>query len=285
MQKIIIALAAATMLAGPAQAEERDRDWSLALTGGTTTLSGSGDQPFASIGLTRFFGASYVRLTGSYIDSDEDEALLSTVPASTRQLTLAAGTVTGALGIDGYLSVGDRDFDTRSFTVRTGRTVTLDSNGSSFGAGLSLTYEVPLGDNGVLAPFIAGDYSQIDIARAVTLPNGDSFAEEASEDGVTGSAGATAAWLFGPDQRHSAGLYGAFLASSNNSAFNGTNALRATALGLGNGPGVSDEWFEYGASASFGLSDAVGLDLGIVRTAGFLGPEATSFTVGLRFGF
>lgn len=284
MRILLIALLPG-LLAAPAAAQDAENNWSLAASGGTTTFGGAADQPFASVGLTRFFGPSYVRLTGTYVDSGGDDSVISTVPASTRQLTLGAGTVTGALAIDGYVSVGDRDFDARAFTTRTGRTITLDSGGSSFGAGLALTYEIPLGDSAVVAPFVAGDYSRISIARAINLPGGDSVGEASREDGFTGSAGVTAAWLFGPDQRHSIGLYTAVLASSNNSAYNGTNAQRATALGIGDQPGLSDEWFEYGATASFGLSDAVTLNLGVVRTAGFLGPEATSFTGGVSFGF
>lgn len=289
MRHIIIA-AITTFIAMPvtAQAAEdnSDKDWTVTASGGTTTFAGAGDQPFASVGLTRHFGDSYVGLTGTFVDGGaDDNAPLSTVPAATRQLTLAAGTLIGAVGVDGYVSLGDRKFDRRAFTTRTGQTLTLDSDGSSFGVGLALTYEIPLGDRGVLAPFIAGDYSRISIARAINLPGGTSLGEESREDGVTGSLGASALWLFGPDQRHSIGLYTAALASSNNSAYNGTNAQRATALGIGDRPGVSDEWVEYGATAAFGLSEAVDLHLGIVRTAGFLGPEATSLTGGLSFRF
>lgn len=293
MRHIIIAsltAAIAATIVAPAAAqgaaEAEKKDWSISATGGTTIFGGDGDQPFASLGLTRHFGDTYVRLTGTYIDGGSDDgAPLSTVPASTRQITLGAGTYLGALGVDAYVSLGDRQFDRRAFTTRTGQTLALDSNGSSFGAGLSLIYEIPLGDNGILAPFIAGDYSRISIARALALPGGTSLGEESHEDGVTGSLGASALWLFGPDQRHSIGLYTAALASSNNSAYNGTNAQRATALGIGDRPGVSDEWVEYGATAAFGLADAFDLQVGVVRTAGFLGPEATSVTGGLSFRF
>ena len=289
MRLIIIACLAAS-IGTPAAAQDtpaaQPKDWSISASGGSTIFAGAGDQPFASLGVTRHFGDTYVRLTGTYIDGGSDDgAPLSTVPASTRQLTLGAGTYFGAVGIDGYVSLGDRKFDRRAFTTRTGQTIALDSDGSSFGAGLSLSYEIPLGDRGVLAPFIAGDYSRISIARALALPGGTSLGEESREDGVTGSLGASALWLFGPDQRHSIGLYTAALASSNNSAYNGTNAQRATALGIGDRPGVSDEWLEYGVTAAFGLSDAVDLQLGAVRTAGFLGPEATSLTGGLSFRF
>lgn len=285
MRKMLIALVPGLMLATPVAAQDIENKWAFSISGGTTTLGGADDQPFVSAGLTRLFDASYVRLTGTYVDSGGDDSVISTVPASTRQLTLGAGTLLGALAVDGYVSVGDRNFDARAFTTRTGRMITLESDGSSFGAGIALTYEIPLGESGVIAPFIAGDYSRISIARAVLLGTGDSIGEESSEDGFTGSAGVSAAWLFGPDQRHNIGLYGAVLASSNNSSYNGTNAQRATALGIGDRPGVSDEWIEYGASASFGLSDTVTLNLGVVRTAGFLGEEATSFTGGLSFGF
>ena len=285
MRKMLIATVSGLIFAAPASAQDTEKKWSLSTSAGTTTISGETDQPFVSLGLTRFFGPSYVRLTGTYVDSGGDTRAASIVPASTRQLTLGGGTLVGALSIDGFLSLGDRDFDTRTFATRTGRTIMLDSGGSSLGAGLALTYEIPLGDDAVIAPFVAGDYSRISIARAVLLGNGDSIGEESSEDGFTGSAGANATWLFGPDKRHSVSLYGGVLASSNNSSYNGTNAQRATALGIGDQPGLSDEWFEYGASASFGLSDAASVDIGVVRTAGFLGPEATSFTGRLRFGF
>ncbi len=285
-----IAISAVIAAAAPAAAQDAPatdkRDWSITATGGSTIFAGTGDQPFASVGVTRNFGDSYVRLTGTYVDGGSDDgAPLSTIPASTRQLTLGAGTYVGALGVDGYVSLGDRRFDRRAFTTRTGQTIALDSNGASFGAGLSLTYEIPLGDSAVLAPFVAGDYSRISIARALALPGGTSMGEESREDGITGSLGASALWLFGPDQRHSVGLYAAALTSSNNSAYNGTNATRATALGIGDQPGVSDEWIEYGATAAFGLSAAVDLQLAVVRTAGFLGPEATSVTAGVGFSF
>jgi hypothetical protein len=289
MRKMLLTMLPVAIIAAPAAAQtgqgDGDREWTVSLSGGATTIAGDSDQPFASIGLTRHWGDSYVRLSGTYVDSGGDAAALTTVPASTRQLTLGAGTLAGALAIDGYVSLGDRNFDARAYTTRTGRTITLDSGGSSLGAGLSLTYEVPIGDSGVFAPFVAGDYSRISIARALLLPGGTSLAEESSEKGVTGSAGFTALWLLGSEQRHSIGLYGAALASSNNSSYNGTNAQRATALGIGDQPGVSDEWLEYGAIASIGMSDTASLNLGIVRTAGFLGPEATSFTGGLSFSF
>lgn len=269
----------------PAWAADGERPWTLSVSGGSTILDGSGGQPFVSVAIGRSFGDSYVRLAGTYVDSAEGDTALSTIPAETKQLTLSAGTTTGALSIDGYASIGDRNFQPRVFTTRTGQTITLDTNGSSWGAGLSLSYDVPVSDNVVLAPFVSGDYSRIDIARAVTLPQAGTVGEKSAQDGFTGTAGLSASRLFGARQQHSIGLYGALLVSSNSTAYNGTNAQRASALGLGDQPGSSDEWAEYGIIAAFGLSDSLTLDVGAIRTAGFAGDESTSLTAGLSVRF
>lgn len=279
---------AALLLAGtaaPALAEENPRLWSLSVSGGSTILDGNSGQPFVSIAIGRSFGESYVRLTGTYIDSAETDAVLTTIPAQTKQLTLSGGTTAGALSIDGYASIGDRDFQPRAFTTRTGQTITIDTNGSSWGAGLSLTYDLPVSENMVVAPFVSGDYSRIDIARAVTLPQVGAVGERNGEEAITGTAGFTASRLFGANRQHSIGLYGAVLVSSNSTAYNGTNASRATALGLGDQPGSSDSWGEYGLIAAFGLSDSLSLDVGAIRTAGFRGDESTSLTAGLSARF
>jgi hypothetical protein len=60
------ALALASLTAtGQAKAAEDEARWTLSLSGGTTRLENRGDQPFYSLGISRNFGDSYLRLTGT----------------------------------------------------------------------------------------------------------------------------------------------------------------------------------------------------------------------------
>ncbi len=289
MKCLAIALLATVCLARPAAAKDAgdDAGWSLSLSGGTTTLENQGDQPFASIGLTHAFGESYARITGTHVSTRSGQGLVGAVPAKTDQLTLAGGTAFGAFSLDAYVSLGQRHFSPERFQRANGRTITIASNGHTRGAGAALTYDAPLGDHAFFSPFVAVDYARIDTARAITRPNGSLVSQTETQDGVTGTAGATLQYLFGTGSAHSLGPYGAFVTSSNTTAYTRGAAPVAMArlLGALDVPGRNDSWAEYGASASFALARPLRLDLSVVRTAGFAGRDSLSASAGLRVSF
>jgi Autotransporter beta-domain len=271
---------AANLVPVSAQAED---GWRLGINGGTTIYSGDEDPQFASIALAREFEQGYVEIGVSMVSGGVTQGLLNAVPVDSEAVTVSAGRSFGDLSLDGYVSLGQRRFDTESFT-RLGQTVTINSDGSSFAIGGALTYDIALSDSVILSPFAALDYDKIDIGRAIVLPGGDIRTITMKEDGVTGSAGASLQKLFG---EHSIGVNAAFVATSNSSAARSgaTDATISRIVAARNVPGQSDEWAELGASASFALAEKWRLNLGVNRTFGFTGPEATSLTAGLSFRF
>lgn len=286
MLRIALALAA-LVAAQPALAQGGDADprpWSATAVIGTTTLEGEGGQPYASAALTRAFGDAYVRVAATVIDDADDAVRNGFQPARTYQLTLAGGVARGPLSIDGYGLLGVRDFERGAVTGQGGQAIDFESSGRTTGAGLTLTYDVALGENGLLSPFVSADYNSIDVARVATLPGGRLPSRKNKEDGVTGTAGATLQRLFG---RHSVTVYGAFVATSNSaSSSRGTAPAASTRVGrLLDTAGEKDEWAEYGAIGTVGLNDRLELDLSVVRTAGFAPGEATSFAAGVRLAF
>lgn len=289
MKSGIAAILSCLMLAQPAHAEtdKADANWSASLSGGTATLENRGDQPFFSISLTRNFSDGYLRLSGTHIDTREGQGLLGAVPAKTNQIALAGGASFGSFNLDGYVSLGRRKFGAEAFRRLNGQTINIASNGKTSAIGTSLTYDAPVGNHGFISPFVALDYSRVDTARAITVPVRGLVTQKEKQDGVTFTLGGTAQVLFGAGDAHSAGLYGAFVTSSNATAYNrGTSPVAASRLlGALDVPGAKDSWAEYGATASFRLAKPLRLDLSVIRTAGFSNAESTSGSVGVRISF
>jgi Autotransporter beta-domain len=269
---------AAIMLPANARAED---GWRLGISGGTTLYSGDEDPQFASVSLAREFEQGYVEIGGSIIRGGVTQGLLNAVPVDSEAVTVLAGRSFGDVSLDGYVSLGQRRF--KPETLPGGR-VTINSDGNSFAIGGALTYDAALSDSVILSPFVAVDYDKVDIGRAVILPGGDVRTVTSQEDGVTGSVGASLQKLFGD---HNIGVNTAFVATSNSSASRsgtGTDTV-SRIVAARNVPGQSDEWAEFGASASFAIADKWRLNLNANRTLGFAGPEATSLTAGLSFRF
>ena len=262
--------------------------WRLDVTGGLTSFGGDQEQPYISASLRRDLGDFFVSLGGSLVGYDGPApAIGDTIPATTRQAVLGFGYSSESLSIDSYVSLGDRDFDTIDIATQNGAVVQFEADGSSWGTGIAITYQQPLGGRWFISPFAALDYSEIDTVQAIQGPVNQLFAREVEESGVTGSGGATLQYALGEDYQHSLGLYSAFVATSNaasttriGAAGSATSTSRPVA-----GTGDGDGWFEYGASASFSLSEAIFLDLFVSRTAGLRFGEATSGSVGLSFTF
>jgi len=284
-----MAVLACIVVAQPAHAEteKADANWTASLSGGTATVEGRGDQPFFSVGLTRNFSDGYIRLTGTHIDTRDGQGLLGAVPAKTDQLSLAGGVSFGSFNLDGYVSLGRRKFGAEAFRRITGQTINIASNGKTSAVGASLTYDAPIGQHGFFSPFAALDYSRVDTARAINAPLRGLITQKEKQDGITFTLGSTAQLLFGADDAHSIGLYGAFVTSSNATAYNrGTSPVAASRLlGALDVPGAKDSWGEYGATASFRIAKPLRLDLSVIRTAGFSSAESTSGSVGLRVSF
>jgi len=289
MKSVIAAIVAGLAITQPAFAntEPAEVAWSASISGGTAALDHNGDQPFVSVSLTRAFTNGYVRLSGTKIMSRNGQGLVGVVPSTTSQIALAGGTSFGALSLDGYASFGWRKFGAEAFRRRNGQTIEISSNGKTNAVGGSLTYDVPLGEHAFLSPFISLDYSRVDTARAIALPLRGLVTQKEKQSGVTFTAGGSVQHLFGTADRHSIGLYAAFVTSSNTTAYNrGTSPIIASRLlGALDVPGTKDSWAEYGATASFAVAKPFRIDLSIVRTAGFGAAESTSGSAGLRLSF
>lgn len=289
MKSGITAILACMLFVQPAFAETETApaSWSASLSAGTATLENRGDQPFYSIGITRSFKDGYVRLSGTHIDTREGQGLFGAVPAKTDQITLAGGASFGSLNLDGYVSLGRRKFGAEAFRRLNGQTINIASNGKTSAIGASLTYDLPLGSRGFFSPFAALDYSRVDTARAITVPVRGLITQKEKQDGVTFTLGSTAQVMFGANSAHSIGAYGAFVSSSNATAYSrGTSPVAAARLlGALDVPGSKDSWAEYGVTASFRIAKPLRLDLSLVRTAGFANAESTSGSVGLRISF
>lgn len=289
MKLEMTAILASIMFAAPAQAatEKDASNWSISLSGGTATLENRGDQPFVSVAVTRNFKNSYVRLTATHIATRDGQGLIGSVPAKTDQLTLAGGTSFGSFSLDGYVSLGKRTFGAEAFQRRNGTPINITSNGNTSAIGASLTHDIPLGQRGFFSPFAALDYSRVDTARAIAVPVRGLITQKEKQDGVTFTLGGTAQILFGRDDAHSVGAYGAFVTSSNTTAYNrGTSPVAAARLlGALDVPGAKDSWAEYGATASLRMAKPLRLDLSVIRTAGFGNAQSTSGSVGVRFSF
>ncbi len=273
----------------PARAGSAGDDtlWSAATTGGTAALDNRGDQPFIGVSLSRDVGDGYVRLSATHIQSRSGRGLITNVPAKTDLITLSAGTSFGAASLDGYVSLGWRSFGAEAFRRQNGQSIEITSNGKTNSVGGSLTYDLTLAQHAIVSPFVSLDYSRVDTARAILLPVRGLVTQKEKQTGVTVTAGASAQRLFGTEDRHSIGLYAAFVSSSDTTAYSrGTSPIAAARLlGALDQPGLRDSWAEYGATASLALSRPVRMDLSVIRTIGFVGAESTSGSLGLSISF
>ena len=287
-------LAAAILVAGAtgaaaqegATAAEKDRPWTLSMLGGITAVQAQADQPFASLGLTRNFGSSWIKAEVTYVGSGDARAL--TIPADTWIGGLSAGTYVGNLGLEGHVSLGTRSFDASSFRTQAGAAVTVGRSGSLFGLGGSISYDIAVADRLFITPYAGVDYSQIDFAVALTGPTGRPISsQQQSADGVTGFAGAAFTHMFAADAG-SIGLNAAFNTASNIAAVAQVGTGQRTAAGTPrfvDAPKTSGRWGEVGATLSFNASKAVAIDLSVIQTISFPFGDTTAGMAGLRFRF
>lgn len=201
-QRLATTAAIALVAALPAAAQDtarsaadRDRPWIISLSGGLTAVQAQADQPFGALGLTRNFGDSWVKADVTYVGSGSARGL--TIPADTWIGGFAAGTYLGSLGLEAHVSAGRRQFDAASVRTQAGTAIAVDRSGGIFGLGGSISYDVPLADGLFITPFVGVDYNQIDFVVALTGPGGRPVSsQQQSNDGVTGSAGATFTDMF-----------------------------------------------------------------------------------------
>lgn len=293
MRNLLIGACIACAAVTPAFAQENGAadapkgiDWSISASAGLTKVDGDGDQPFMRLGVTRFIGDGYVRASVTRFSTRDGAGLVDAVPAKTVQVTLAGGYSFGKVSVDGYASLGWRNFDAEAFRRETGGMIEIDSNGKTAAAGVSLTYEFELAKGTYLAPFVAGDINRVDIARAINVVGRGTISQKERQTGETGSFGFTLDYELG-ESGHSIGAYAAFVVTSNSAVAIRSSAPVAAArlFGPQDVPGSSDSWAEYGANATLRVSEAVLLDLSAVRTAGFPGGESNSLSAGMRFRF
>lgn len=277
------------MISQAAHAQDTDESkWSITAAGGITAFAADQEQPYISAFLRRDLGDFHLSLGAIHVGYDGPPPIIGdTIPATTRQLVLGAGYETTALGIDTYISIGDRDFDTIDVALADGTVLQFEADGSSWATGAAATYQIPLGGRWYISPFATVDYSEIDTVQALAGPGGNLITRQVEESGVTGAAGATLQYALGAQSQHSLGLYSAGVTTSNTAsttrigdATSVTNTTRRIA-----GTNDGDSWFEYGASASFMLVNSLVLDLSISRTAGLAFGEATSTSAGLTLDF
>ena len=259
-------------------------DWSLSLSGGVATLAGEGGQPFVSLALYRYFGAGFVRAGIAWFDGEGEPGLAEPLPAQTRQITIGGGYQAGRVLLDGYATLGSRDFAPPGPDRTGGRAVRGETDGGLITVGGSVTWDAPAGDDWSVAPFLSLSYSRVDTARTLLPPAGDPLIEETRESGVTGIAGVSAERIW---EGGSLGVYLAGAATSNRAAVNrqGSGLAASRTPQLIPAADEDDAWFEYGLSGSLQLSSDVSLDALLVRTAGFGAGETISASAGVRLRF
>jgi hypothetical protein len=293
MKLRLLAFAAAIACATPLAAQEAavidtaetERDWRLSVSGGVSAIADQDDQAHLGLSLTRQFGSSYVQLGVTHVDSGLALGVVNPVPAKVLQGTLAAGTSFDAFSLDGYVTLGDRNFE-KELVGPGGQRATVEAGGTSFGIGIALTYDIPVGENGFLSPYVSLDYHAVDIARVVTVAGGNQLAITERREGWSGSLGLAYAHMFGEGGRHSISPYASWTVSSDNTAFApGPGGIGLAQTMAVRGGGVKDQWGDLGISASFGLTDALRLRLSAAQTLGFEGPESTSLATGLSIAF
>ncbi len=272
--------------AAQAAEEQRERDWSVSLSGSIISADGE-DQNKIGLGVTRNIGDGFLGLSASITNTNGEAATAAIIPAKTTQVKLSGGYSFDALSVDGYASIGKRNFSAQKFQRRDGQQVEIDSNGDLFAMGGAFTYDIDLTDHLVLSPYLSVDYSKIDTARTIPSLGGRLLSRTQSEDGVTTTFGATSLFLFGSDEAHNFGPNIAYVSSSNSTA-----SLRGTSIaeigggqGLRDQDGVKDNWLEFGASASFKLTDTMRLDFSASQTSGFFYGDSFAAFTAVRFKF
>lgn len=297
MRKFLAAVSGACLLAlatpalaqdATTEANEPDRPWSLSLGGGVSLIS-NGEDPWSnSIDLTRSIGDASLSLGFSRSSDNGQVGVPLSLASKSETISASVGYSLGSVSLDVHGSYGVRRFDGRQFRRRNGQTVTIDGKGNSYGIGATVSVWVPLGENTSLSPYASVDYDSTETARALALPLLGLVSVKDKEKGTTGSFGSSLSHSFGSESQHSISANAAWVVTSNSAARSGTLARRTGAvqsLRPQPGSGGSDDWFEYGASASFTLSEVVGLSLSVSRTAGVFGPESTSLYTGVSFSF
>lgn len=288
MKLQLLVIAAFAACSNPALAEEAEtpeHNWRFGVSGGVTAVAEDDDQTHIGLSLTRQFGASYVQIGVTHVDAGLALGVVNPVPAKVLQGTLAAGTSFDAFSFDGYVTLGDRNFE-KELVGPSGQRATVEAGGTSFGAGVALTYDIPVGDNGFLSPYVGLDYHAVDIARVVTAGGGNQMAITERREGWSGSFGLAYAHMFGEGGRHSISPYAAWTVSSDNTAFApGPGAIGLAQTMAVRGGGVKDQWCDLGLSASIALSDRLRLRASAAQTLGFEGPESTSLSAGLSIAF
>jgi hypothetical protein len=278
--------------ASPALAQDEpapvEKPWSLSLGGGATLVS-QGDDPWSSsLDLSRSLGDASISVGYARSTENGQQGVPLSLGSKSETFSLSAGYGLGNVALDLHGSYGVRRFDGRSFRGRTGQVVTIDGKGKSFGVGATATVWVPLGENTSMSPYASVDYSSTDTARAAALPLLGLVSVKDKEKGTTGSIGASLDQSFGSESQHSVSVNAAWVITSNSAATSSTLTRRSGAvrpLRPQAGAGGSENWFEYGASTFFTVSDVVGLSLSASRTAGTAGPESTSLYTGVSFSF
>ena len=283
-----------SVISGPAFAGEQELaqpespdNWSLSAAGGATIIEDGGDQPFLRLGLTRILGDGYVHGAVTHFAVRDALGFADVVPATTWQVSLGGGYRFGKVTLDGYGAIGWRQFQKEEFFRRGGGDITIDSNGKTLSGGISLAYEIGIDERSALSPFIAGDISRIDTARAIEVGTRGTIAHKERQTSETGSVGLTVDRLLGTHSNHRLSAYGAFVTTSNSAvAIRSSAPIEAARLfGPLDYPGFNQSWAEYGGSATVSLSRSLLIDLSAVRTAGFQGGESTNLLAGLRFHF
>ncbi|MFK7840839.1 MAG: hypothetical protein AB8B54_01120 [Sphingorhabdus sp.] len=290
MKKKVAIFWALHAIATPALASESDSEsqWRVGFSGGATLAGDVDDQTYASASITRNIDDGYVQLSATLVDAGDAQGLIFAVPASSQQLRLSGGIGLDEVSLDAYISIGRRKFDDE-LIGDDGNAIIVNSNGNIFGIGGSATYDLAVGEHGFLSPSIAVDFNSVDIGRAAMLASGRLATVEEKEEGVSGALSLTYTHLFGHDANHGISPHVALVASSNSTAFSpGSNAggsRMAQLVAIRNQPGQGDVWAEFGASASFAVTDQLRLSLFATQSIGFLGPEATSLGGGISLAF
>jgi hypothetical protein len=256
----------------------------VSLSGGLATIAGEDEQPFVSLGLYRYLGASFVRAGIAWFDGEGEADVAVPLPAQTRQITIGGGYQAGRLLLDAYATLGKRDFTPPGPDRTNGRPVRDESDGDLFTLGGSITWDAPAGERWSVAPFVSLSYSAVDSARTLVPQAGDPVIVEMRESGLTGIAGVSAEriWPGG-----SLGVYLAAAATSNRASINrqGSGLRASRTPQLIPAEDEADAWAEYGVSGSIQLSRDISLDGLLVRTAGFGPGETTSASAGVRIQF
>jgi hypothetical protein len=284
----VLMLSSPGLAQGAPSPDEPETPWSLSIGGGATLVS-HGDDPWStSVDLSRSIGDASLSLGYSRSTENGQQGVPLSLGSKSETYSVSAGYEIGSVSLDLHGSYGVRRFDGRSFRRRTGQVVTIDGKGKSYGIGATVTVWVPLGDNTSMSPYASVDYSSTDTARALVLPLRGLVSVKDREKGTTGSFGTSVSQTFGSESQHSISANAAWVITSNSAATSGTLTRRSGAvrpLRPQPGAGGSESWFEYGASASFTVSDVVGLSLSVSRTAGTFVSETTSLYSSVSFAF